>query len=619
MNLPLKQYWHLLARYLQPQRQRVFWLAFTLLGSIGLQILNPQILRYFIDTAVGGGPQQALLQAALLFIGVALLTQSLTVGATYFGETVAWSATNALRLDLAKHCLGLDLSFHKSRTPGELIERIDGDVNALSKFFSQFILRVLGNGLLLFGILGVLFVEDWRAGFALTIFALTALGILVGLRSLAIPAWAAWRQVSGEFYGFLGEHLVGREDLRANGAISYVMRRFDGILQRWLPIFHKARLAGTVLWGTTVGLFTLGNAIALAIGAYLWRQEAITIGTVFLIFYYTDLLAQPIEQIRTQLEELQQAEASIYRIRELFHLQTKLRPGGNIPLPPFALGVEFQQVWFSYDPTATPQANSPNSIHVVPAGAKIPNLFMSPPQRRKSQIDPVWILGDISFSLPAGQVLGLLGRTGSGKTTLVRLLLRLYDPQRGTIRLSGVAPEQTSLQELRQRVGLVTQDVQLFQTTIRNNLTFFDPTVRDQQLLQALDVLGLSDWLRSLPQGLDAVLGPDGGGLSAGQAQLLALGRIFLKDPGLVILDEASSRLDPFTEVLIERAIAKLLQNRTGIIIAHRLATVQRADQILILEKGRILEYGPREALVRDPNSRFAHLLRVGFREVLSQ
>lgn len=612
MNLPLKQYWYLLARYLQPQGRRVFWLAFTLLGSIGLQILNPQILRHFIDTAIGGGSSQALLQAALLFIGIAALTQVLTVAATYFGETVAWSATNALRLDLAKHCLNLDLSFHKSRTPGELIERIDGDVNALSMFFSQFILQVLGNGILLFGILGVLFFEDWRAGLGLTLFALMALGILVSLRFLAIPAWAAWRQVSAEFYGFLGEYLVGREDIRANGAVSYVMQRFYRILQRWLPIFHRARFAATVLWGTTVGLFTLGNAIALGLGAYLWKQDAITIGTVFLIFYYTDLLAQPIEQIRTQLEDLQQAEASIYRIRELFEIQSKLRAGGSVSLPPKALAVEFQKVWFSYDYAGA---------RPIKGGAR--NLLPKPAaegqrSREKGGKEPSWILQDISFSLPVGQVLGLLGRTGSGKSTLVRLLLRLYDPQRGTICLSGISPEQTSVKELRQRVGLVTQDVQLFQTTIRNNLTFFDPAIRDEQLLQALKVLGLSDWLRSLPKGLDTILGSDSGGLSAGQAQLLALGRIFLKDPGLVILDEASSRLDPFTESLIEQAMETLLHNRTSIIIAHRLATVQRADQILILEKGQVLEYGSRSALACDSSSHFARLLQASFGEVLA-
>lgn len=305
MKVPLRQYWNLLFDYLSPQWGSVCLLTITLFSSIGLQILNPQILRYFIDTAVVGGSSQALFTAALLFVGVAIVTQALAVAAVYFSEKIAWTATNALRFDLAAHCLQLDLSFHKARTPGELIERVDGDVNTLSKFFSEFTIYVLGNIILLLGILAVLFAEDWRAGFTLTLFALTALSTLIRLRYFAVPAWAAYRQVSAEFFGFLGEHLVGTEDVRANGAISYVMRRFYAILQHWLPIFHRARLSTTVLWGTTVGLFIVGNAIALAVGAYLWLQGAITIGTVFLIFYYTDLLGQPIEQIRTQLEELQ--------------------------------------------------------------------------------------------------------------------------------------------------------------------------------------------------------------------------------------------------------------------------------------------------------------------------
>ncbi|MEM9483689.1 MAG: ABC transporter ATP-binding protein, partial [Cyanobacteria bacterium P01_F01_bin.116] len=176
---------------------------------------------------------------------------------------------------------------------------------------------------------------------------------------------------------------------------------------------------------------------------------------------------------------------------------------------------------------------------------------------------------------------------------------------------------QVPLQKLPHHIGLVTQDVQLFQTTVRNNLTFFNPHIVDRQILETLDELGLMLWLEGLTQGLDTQLGADSGGLSAGQAQLLAFARVFLKDPGLVILDEASSRLDPLTERLIEQAVERLLHNRTGIIIAHRLETVERADQILILENGQPVEYGDRSSLAQDLNSRFSSLLQtseVGFR-----
>jgi len=224
----------------------------------------------------------------------------------------------------------------------------------------------------------------------------------------------------------------------------------------------------------------------------------------------------------------------------------------------------------------------------------------------------------VSLSLRPGEILGLLGRTGSGKSTLSRLLFRLYDPQGGAIRLGGADLRSLALGDLRRRVGMVTQEVQLFQASVRENLTMFDPLIDDAQVEAALRALGLWEWASGLPHGLDTALGGGGQGLSAGEAQLLAFTRVFLKDPGLVILDEASSRLDPATERLLERAISRLLAGRSAIIIAHRLATVERADSIAILEGGRLAELGPRVALAANPGSHFARLLRTGIEEVLA-
>jgi ATP-binding cassette subfamily B protein len=224
----------------------------------------------------------------------------------------------------------------------------------------------------------------------------------------------------------------------------------------------------------------------------------------------------------------------------------------------------------------------------------------------------------VAFAVAPGRVIGVLGRSGSGKTTLARLLTRLYDPEQGSVRLGGVAAADVDELDLRARVGMVTQDVQLFQASIRDNLTFFDPTISTEQIAAALETLGLEDWVGSLPNGLDTRLEAGGAGLSAGQAQLLAFTRIFLRRPGLVILDEASSRLDPATETLIERAVDRLLEDRTGFIIAHRLATVTRADDILILEDGEVVEVGRRTDLAADPTSRFARLLEAGMEEVLA-
>ncbi|MGH2459366.1 MAG: ABC transporter ATP-binding protein, partial [Chloroflexota bacterium] len=232
--------------------------------------------------------------------------------------------------------------------------------------------------------------------------------------------------------------------------------------------------------------------------------------------------------------------------------------------------------------------------------------------------DDAPVLRELTFRIESGRVLGLLGRTGSGKTTISRLLFRFYDPTTGVIRLGGADTRQARLADLRRRVAIVTQDVQLFSATARDNLTFFDPAISDARILAVVHELGLDAWYARLPDGLDTWLDSGGAGISAGEGQLLAFVRVFLRDPGLVILDEASSRLDPATERLIEHAVDRLLRDRTGIVIAHRLATVQRADEILILEDGRIREHGERRVLARDPGSRFAQLLQTGLEESLA-
>jgi ATP-binding cassette, subfamily B, bacterial len=567
---------------LRPQRLQVALLALLLLGGIGLQLFNPQVMRHFVDSATHGAPDSVLALAAGLFLLIALIQQVASVAATYLSERIGWTATNALRAELLRHCLRLDPSFHKTRTPGELIERIDGDATALAGFFSRLVIQVAGNLLLLLGVLVVLWTIDWRVGLLLTGAAGLVLLALTGIQRKVTPLWKSARQQSAELYGFIEERLTGTEDIRACGAQAYTVRRLCERLGEQFRIERRARVTGWFSFPTADVLFTLGLASIYLLAARLFHEQALSIGTILSIFFYAQMLFRPLTHITRQAEEFQKASAGIARIRDLLATPGALDAGGPDPLPPGPLSVAFRDVRFGYDAGAAP------------------------------------VLEGLSFDLEAGRVLGLLGRTGSGKTTLARLLFRLYDPQAGTIALGDVDLRRTPLAGLRRRVGVVTQEVQLFHATIRENLTLFDPAIPDERIHAAIDALGLRGWYDSLPEGLDTLLAAGGGGLSAGEAQLLAFTRIFLRDPGLVILDEASSRLDPATEQLIERAVRQLLRGRTGIIIAHRLHTVALADEILILEEGAAVEHGERARLLREPGSHFSRLLRTGLTEALA-
>ena len=654
MKIPLKQYGQLLFQYLRPQWLSALLLAVLLFGNIALQLISPQIIRNFIDSALAGAAMVVLTRLALWFMSLALIQQIVSVVARYLSENIAWKATNTLRNDLADHCLRLDLSFHNAHTPGEMIERLDGDVTALSNFFSQFLIYIASSIVLLVGIMALLFREDWRAGLAISIFSIIALAVMGRFRDIAVPHWKAERQASADLFGFLEERLGGTEDIRSNGAESYVMRRFYELMRLLMKRSLKASMKFNILFTAAFLLFAAGNATSFAISAVLYQRTLITIGTVYLIFFYTNMLDHPINTLVHEVQDLQKAGAGITRIQELLGIHSKIQektPLADLILPNGnALAVVFQNVTFGYDDNlskngkngSSKSGSNGNALSVSPAAEVVtePDKITSQPggndHQKADQAGPAQpggkaseqpkeiVLKDISFRLQPGTVLGLLGRTGSGKTTLTRLLFRFYDPDQGRIQVGQTdsADDLVDLRYLprsllRSQVGMVTQNIQLFNASVRDNLTFFDRSISDRKILDVIEALGLGEWFQKLPKGLDTVLDSNGSGLSAGEAQLLAFMRIFLRDPGLVVLDEASSRLDPATEALIERAVERLVQNRTAIIIAHRLGTVQRADEIMVLENGQVLEHGEREQLAADPESRFYSLLQTGMEEVL--
>ena len=580
----------LTSSYLTPWRRQLALLGFMLVGGIALQLINPQIVRIFID-ATQAAESTTIFWAALLFIGLSLFQRVLMIASVYLSERIGWETTNALRIDLTRHCLGLDMGFHKRITPGQMIERIDGDVSMLTNLFSQLGLRVMSNTVLIIGILLLLFREDWRVGLGLTFYTLITFALLLLVQRVAVGRWMAVRSVSAAQSGFIEERLAAAEDLRAAGAEAHTLHQLGRLSQELLSSSQRAELASNLSSAITNVLFVIGYAIGLAIGVGLYQAGQVSIGSAFLIVYYIGMIAGPLEVIRDQAEDLQQAGASVARIASLLVSQSRIQEQANVQLPDAALEIALEQVTFGYNDQGIDAHDS-----------------------SEDQIT----LKDISLHIPAAQVLGLLGRTGSGKTTLSRLLLRLYDPDAGSIRIGGCELRQIAIAELRARVGMVTQDVQLFQATVRDNLSLFDPCIGEEQIQTALRQLGLSEWAAALPQGLETHIGSDGIGLSAGEAQLLAFARVLLRNPGLIILDEASSRLDPATERLLDRALDQLLQGRTAVIIAHRLATVLRADRIVILERGQIVEQGERVLLANDPGSRFSHLLRVGAGEELA-
>jgi ATP-binding cassette subfamily B protein len=601
----------MLRHYLRHRRGTVTLLGALLLASTGAQALTPLIVRHVIDSAMTGAALADLVWWGAAYGGAATLAFAITVVATFLSVRIGWQSTNALRVDLLRHTVRLDLRFHHNHSPGEMIERVDGDITLMSNYFAEFVVQIVGNALVIIGVMAVIFSQDWRVGAVMTGFVVVSWSVLLAMRSIGVEQWQRTRQASGELFGFLEETLTGIEDIHTSNGRPYVIRRFYQLTRRYLGYQIKAGMRTNVMVNAWLMVDTMGYAVGLGLGALLYLNGLATLGMAYLVFHYAGMISRPLRMVVFQMEDFQRAAAAARRAVRLLDERSALtRSGPRVNATPAARPVVAERAASGRAAGDATAGERP----VLPAGALAVRF-----DGVTFGYDPALpVLDDISLDLPAGGILGLIGRTGSGKTTLSRLLFRFYDVDRGSVQLGGHDVRALDLAALRARLGMVNQRVDLVHGSVRDNLTLFDTALPDEEIIAVLDDLGLGRWWRALPQGVHTELAGQNAELSAGQAQLLAFGRVFLlSDPAVVVLDEASSRLDPGTERSIEHAVDRLVAGRTAIIIAHRLSTVLRADWIALLDNGRLAEYDRRETLLADPRSRLSRLLRHGSAEVL--
>lgn len=583
----------LLGRYLRPERRPLRALTAVLVVAMLLPVAGPVLIGRFVDDAAEGRNVSGLLAIAGAYLAVALAGDLLQLFITWRSVGLAWRIGNRLRTDLAAHALDHELAWHGERSPGLLIERIDGDIEAITTFTSTAVLQLAGNAILLAGVLVVSVAIDWRAGLLIAVCAAIAVALMARLRVASVPAHDAEREVQGRLYGDLEERLGGLEDLRANGAGHYAVHRLHQHSSQWWHAARRASFLGDGAYVAAAAAFGIGSAATLGLGVWLHRGGDLSVGSVLVLFRFSQLVREPLERIAEQLSEFQRALAGARRAAELLADRPTMvdgpRPGvapADLPAGPLAVDLDDAGLDYDLEPggtVAAPDATPPAGDRPALAG--------------------------VDLHLAPGTVLGVVGRTGSGKTTLGRLMARLWDATEGTVRVGGIDVRDLGRIDLRRRVAVVTQEVDLLRASVRDNLTLLGAIDADDATLRAvLDEVGLGPWSEELADGLDTEVAGTGG-LSAGEAQLLAFARVLLVDPGLVVLDEASSRLDPATEARVTAAVARLLAGRTVVVIAHRLSTLERADEIMVVDAGRVVEHGPRAALAADSSSAYARLL----------
>ena len=550
----------------------VTWLL-AALGAAG-RVVVPILIQQAIDRGIVGEDEVRLdliVQMAVLgAVAVVISAVSFRWAAKRLGER-SERALYDLRVRLIRHIHQLSLADHNEERRGGLVARVTSDIETLAQFFQWGGLAWLLEGTLMIVVAAVMLAYNWQLALVAFAVGIPLVFVLRAVQTRLVRAYDTARTRNGEMLGAIAEVVSGAPTIRAYGSGEAIEEQVDEVVADKADAQIRATIIGAFLFPSGEVFAALTVAAVIGVGVWQGPASGLTAGALVGFVFLTYRFLEPIAAFTEVLDQTQTAVAGLRRVLTVLDLPIGPPPAPEpVALPEGPLAIEVRDVTFAY-----------------PARADTPGIGMSAPA-----------LSAIDVSIPAGQQVALVGATGSGKTTLGRLLARFSDPTFGEIVLGGVALTMVARADLRDRLVVVSQEPFLFDDSIAANIGFADPAADRQRIEEIVDTLGVRDWIDGMGDGLDSRVGERGDQLSAGERQLVALLRAGLADPDVLILDEATSSVDALTEVRIARALERLAGGRTTIAIAHRLSTAARADRVIVLEHGRLVEDGPHAELV---------------------
>ena len=555
---------------LKPYRSTVILNLVLTLLAVASQLAGPKLIQFGLDKYVvpAAGVEnasQGTLLVALLFLGNLLLGWGLTVAQVKSAIRAGQGAMNDLRLKVFEHIQHLSLNYFDQTHQGRILNRADGDIEALDRILTWGANQLLASALTLAGVSALMLRYDWRLCLAVST-VLPPLAIATWLfHKHGMEAHRGMRRVSSRITALLAECVTGVRVIQAYTREETNLSKFREVHDEYgQRVLVAAKVFHTYM--PFVGMLSgIGMAIILGYGGRLALQRQITVGELAAFVFYLGMFFGPIQSMGDLYNAVLSTAASAERIFQLLDTQPQIRDQANaIALPRIEGRVVFEDVWLRYDTTPVDQ----------------------------------WILKGISFSAPPGKTIALVGATGSGKTSIISLLMRFYEPQNGRITLDGYNIALATMDSLHQQVGIVTQDNFLFTGTVLENLKFGRPGATEEEVTAAARKLGTHSMIEKFKDGYQTKVTERGANFSAGERQLLCFTRAMVAEPRLLILDEATSAVDPQTELTIQNALEKLFEHRTSFVIAHRLSTIRHAHQILVLEHGEIAESGTHDELM---------------------